>query len=160
LITEEEKAAAAVENQKNKWVAIGGIVLGLVGAMIGAMAAIPGVGTIFSMKGLAGMATGATIGGLIGTGLGSAYGGSAPPKAHDGANIEVNNGEAVLTEIQQSQLQNSDPQLVVAITDLSREMKVFGNTLRNGQIQSSKQRQSLIDATTKGQEKVYRGITE
>jgi hypothetical protein len=145
LVTAEENAAAAVENQKNKWVAIGGIVLGLVGAMIGAMAAIPGVGAIFSMKGLAGMATGATIGGVIGMGLGAKFGGAATPKAHEGANIEVKSGEAVLTKIQQKQLQNSDPQLVSAIKAQTIGLNQLNDTLRKGQIRAEQQRDTHIE---------------
>jgi hypothetical protein len=145
LVTAEENAAAAVENQKNKWVAIGGIVLGLVGAMIGAMAAIPVVGTIFSMKGLAGMAVGAAAGGAIGMGLGAKFGGAATPKAHEGANIEVKSGEAVLTKIQQKQLQNSDPQLVSAIKAQTIGLNQLNDTLRKGQIRAEQQRDTHIE---------------
>ena len=153
LVTQEDEASAAVENQKNKWVAIGGIVLGLVGAMIGAMAAIPGVGTLFSMKGLAGMATGATTGGLIGMGLGAKFGGAATPKAQDGGNVTVHDGEVILNKIQQKQLQNSDPQLVVALTDFSRKLDTFNDTISKGQIRAEQQRDSQIEESQKrGQE--------
>ena len=166
LVTEEEKASAAVENQKNKWVAIGGIVLGLVGAMIGAMNAIPIVGTIFSMKGLAGMAIGAATGGAIGMGLGATFGGAATPKAHDGGQVEVKSGEVILNKLQQKQLQNSDPQLVSAIkaqtiqqnqlqksdphlvSAIQAQTLAFSqlnDTLRKGQIRAEQQRDSQIE---------------
>jgi hypothetical protein len=153
LVTEEEKASAAVENQKNKWVAIGGIVLALVGAMIGAMAAIPGLGPIFSMKGFAGMAKGAIVGGLIGTGLGAKFGGAATPKAQDGGEVTVHDGEVILNKLQQSQLGGSDPQVKMAIQAQTIAFNQLNDTLRKGQIRAEQQRDSQIEESQKrGQE--------
>ena len=145
LVTQEEKASAAVENQKNKWVAIGGIVLGLVGAMIGALNVIPVVGTIFSMKGLAGMAIGAATGGAIGMGLGATFGGAATPKAQDGGEVTVHDGEVILNKLQQSQLGGRDPQLVAATQAQTLAFNQLNDTLRKGQIRAEQQRDSQIE---------------
>jgi hypothetical protein len=71
MVTEEERATKAVAAQKNQWIAIGGIVLGIVGAFVGA---IPGLGALSWGK----MATGAVIGTGIGMGIGSAVGSKLP----------------------------------------------------------------------------------
>jgi hypothetical protein len=71
LVTEEQKATKAVAAQKNQWIAIGGVILGIVGAIVGA---IPGLGALSWGK----MATGAFIGTGIGMGIGSAVGSKLP----------------------------------------------------------------------------------
>jgi hypothetical protein len=71
LVTEEQKATKAVAAQKNQWIAIGGVILGIVGAIVGA---IPGLGALSWGK----MATGAVIGTGIGMGIGSAVGSKLP----------------------------------------------------------------------------------
>ena len=81
------------------------------------------------------------------------------PKAHEGANIEVKSGEAVLTKIQQDQL-GGGAKVLMAITNQTRAMDKLEQTISKGQAQSTKQRQSMIDATTHGQNKLYRGFIE
>ena len=71
MVTEEERATKAVAKQKNQWIAIGGIVLGIIGALVGI---IPGFGQIAWGK----MAAGAVIGAGIGMGIGSAVGSKLP----------------------------------------------------------------------------------
>ena len=71
LVTTQKEGVKAVSAQKNQWIAIGGILLGIVGAFVGA---IPGLGAISWGK----MATGAAIGSGIGMGLGAAFGSKIP----------------------------------------------------------------------------------
>ena len=48
----------------------------------------------------------------------------------------------------------------MAITNQTRAMDKLEQTISKGQAQSTQQRQSMIDATTKGQNKLYRGFIE
>jgi hypothetical protein len=51
-------------------------------------------------------------------------------------------------------------QIAMAITNQTRAMNKLEQTISKGQVQSTQQRQSMIDATTHGQNKLYRGFTD
>jgi len=160
MLSAQEEVVKAATKTKNAYTAVSVAVMAIVGIIAGALMATK----VFAKQGAKIFAGGIT-GGVAGAAAGATI--VAPfvnkvmstPKAHEGANIEVKSGEAVLTKIQQDQL-GGGAKVLMAITNQTRAMDKLEQTISKGQAQSTQQRQSMIDATTKGQNKLYKGFTE
>ena len=160
MLSAQEEVVKAATKTKNAYTAVSIAVMAIVGIIAGALMATK----VFAKQGAKIFAGGIT-GGVAGAAAGATI--VAPfvnkvmstPKAHEGANIEVKSGEAVLTKIQQDQL-GGGAKVLMAITNQTRAMDKLEQTISKGQAQSTQQRQSMIDATTKGQNKLYKGFTE
>ncbi len=160
MLSAQEEVVKAATKTKNAYTAVSVAVMAIVGIIAGALMATK----VFAKQGAKIFAGGIT-GGVAGAAAGATI--VAPfvnkvmstPKAHEGANIEVKSGEAVLTKIQQDQL-GGGAKVLMAITNQTRAMDKLEQTISKGQAQSTQQRQSMIDATTKGHNQLYRGFTE
>jgi hypothetical protein len=165
MLSAQEKVSEAATKTKNAFTAVSVVVMGIVGIIAGALMATK----VFAKQG-AKILAGGIAGGVTGAAAGATIVAPFVNKvmqndfvSRPGMNpIPFSPDDTIIGTKNPAGLGGGggNSQIAMAITNQTRAMNKLEQTISKGQAQSTQQRQSMIDATTKGQNKLYRGFTE
>jgi len=164
MLSAQEEVVKAATKTKNAYTAVSIAVMAIVGIIAGAL----GATKLFAKRGAKIFAGGIT-GGLAGAAAGATIVAPFVNKVmqndfvyRPGMNpIPFSPDDTIIGTKNPAGLGGGgNSQISMAITNQTRAMNKLEQTISKGQAQSTQQRQSMIDATTKGQNKLYRGFIE
>ena len=164
MLSAQEKVAEAATKTKNAFTGVSIVVGTIIGLIAGALMSTK----LFAKQG-AKILSGAAIGGVAGGTMAGTIVAPLINKAmqndfvsRPGMNpIPFSPDDTIIGTKNPAGLGGGgNSQIAMAITNQTRAMDKLEQTISKGQAQSTQQRQSMIDATTKGQNKLYRGFIE
>ena len=167
MISAQEASNEVTKQAQGNYKLLGAIIGGVVGLLVAAVPAIRTAmsgGLSFAVDAMS-VAKGLTvvgIGAAGGAAVGSTFAKQQDFVSRPGMNpIPFSTDDTIIGTKNPAGLGGGgNSQIAMAITNQTRAMNKLEQTISKGQAQSTRQRQSMIDATTKGQNKLYRGFIE
>lgn len=164
MLSAQEKVSEAATKTKNAFTGVSIVVGVIIGLIAGALMATK----VFAKQG-AKILGGAVTGGIAGGVMGGAIAAPLINKAMQNDFVSRPGMEPIPFSPDDTLIGVKNParlggggnsQIAIAITNQTRAMNKLEQTISKGQVQSTQQRQSMIDITTHGQNKLYRGFTD